>query len=125
MQNPLKYIDPDGRLVWLVVPGVCAGGGCEALLVGGGLAWAASNINWPDGLDKPIDPWTDTNSGTEAQSCPTSSGEPPLDPRERCFNGVKLQYAACMQSGTNPLICQAKRAFGILACSARSSSGDD
>ncbi|MFC3374783.1 RHS repeat-associated core domain-containing protein [Rugamonas sp. CCM 8940] len=37
--NPVKYTDPTGRFVPLVIAGVCAAGGCEA--IGGALAGAA------------------------------------------------------------------------------------
>ena len=38
---------------------------------------------------------------------------------------VRLQFAACTRSDTNPVICQAERALGLLLCSARSPDGDD
>lgn len=34
---PTIYTDPSGLFVPLVIPGLCAGGGCEALLVGTGI----------------------------------------------------------------------------------------
>lgn len=77
----------------------------------------------PPGMPDLVDP-SDTHAGTESNQCPASGG-PPSDPRERCFNGVSLQYAACLQSGTNPLLCQARRILGLLACSARSDDGDN
>lgn len=42
LQNPLTYFDPDGRLVWLAIPGICAAGGCE-LLLGGAALWCILN----------------------------------------------------------------------------------
>ena len=36
--NPVSGIDPLGLIVWMVIPGVCAAGGCEAILVGLGLS---------------------------------------------------------------------------------------
>jgi len=36
--NPVADIDPLGLIVWMVIPGVCAAGGCEAILVGLGLS---------------------------------------------------------------------------------------
>ena len=77
-------------------------------------------LDLPPGVGDLIDPWKDTNASTEANSCPTNSG-PPLDPRERCFNGVALSHSECMQSGTNPVACHAKRVLGLLLCSAKSS----
>ena len=38
--NPLMHVDPDGQLPLLVIPGICAAGGCEALI--GGAAILAS-----------------------------------------------------------------------------------
>lgn len=40
--NPFTYIDPEGRLAWLAIPGICAGGGCEAAGAALGLAWLLS-----------------------------------------------------------------------------------
>jgi RHS repeat-associated protein len=37
-QDPLRKIDPDGRAFFLVIPGLCAAGGCEILL-GGTALW--------------------------------------------------------------------------------------
>jgi len=37
-QSPLSHIDPDGRIVWFVIPGICAAGGCEALIAATGFA---------------------------------------------------------------------------------------
>lgn len=34
---PTMYTDPTGLFVPLVIPGLCAGGGCEALLIGTGI----------------------------------------------------------------------------------------
>ncbi|WP_353622035.1 RHS repeat-associated core domain-containing protein, partial [Citrobacter sp. Cpo100] len=36
--NPVTEVDPLGLIVWMVIPGVCAAGGCEAILVGLGLS---------------------------------------------------------------------------------------
>ncbi len=36
--NPITEVDPLGLIVWMVIPGVCAAGGCEAILVGLGLS---------------------------------------------------------------------------------------
>ncbi|WP_146749413.1 RHS repeat-associated core domain-containing protein [Paracidovorax anthurii] len=44
--NPIKYIDPTGLFVPLVIPGVCAAGGCEAVgavLAAGAIWWANNN----------------------------------------------------------------------------------
>lgn len=44
--NPIKYIDPTGLFVPLVIPGVCAAGGCEAVgaaLTFGAVWWANNN----------------------------------------------------------------------------------
>ncbi len=37
LNNPLRYTDPTGLLVPLVIPGICAAGGCEAIIVAGGI----------------------------------------------------------------------------------------
>jgi RHS repeat-associated protein len=34
-QNPVSYADPTGQWVWMVIPGLCAAGGCEARWDGG------------------------------------------------------------------------------------------
>jgi RHS repeat-associated protein len=31
--NPLSFTDPKGLFAWLAIPGLCAGGGCEAILL--------------------------------------------------------------------------------------------
>ncbi|GHD97678.1 hypothetical protein GCM10011445_42720 [Pseudocitrobacter faecalis] len=36
--HPVADIDPLGLIAWMVIPGICAAGGCEALLVGLGLS---------------------------------------------------------------------------------------
>jgi RHS repeat-associated protein len=41
-QNPLSYADPTGQWVWMVIPGLCAAGGCE-LLFGGTALWCMLN----------------------------------------------------------------------------------
>jgi RHS repeat-associated protein len=43
--NPLTKIDPTGRWFWIVIPGICSGGGCEIILGGmfGGIMWSATN----------------------------------------------------------------------------------
>jgi hypothetical protein len=112
LQNPLKYIDPDGRLVWLVIPGVCAGGGCEAL--GIGLAWAATTIDWPDGLDKPIDPWNDTNTEVEV---PTNILPPEIP--DQCEVAYKQEIESCNSSCSglaSKAACIAKAKFKLWIC---------
>jgi RHS repeat-associated protein len=39
--NPLRFTDPSGRFVPIVIAGVCAGGGCEAIVagIGVGVCW--------------------------------------------------------------------------------------
>ena len=80
--------------------------------------------------DKPIPPqlpgYIDPDSTyptTEAQSCPVDGG-PPLDPRERCFNGVALKFGQCMNSSTPKAVCHIQRAIGLLMCSAQSPDSD-
>jgi len=114
LHNPLKYIDPDGRLVWFVIPGICAGGGCEALLVGGGLVWTASNINWPDGLDKPIDPWNDTNTEVEV---PTNILPPEIP--DQCEVAYKQEIESCNSSCSglaSKAACLAKSKLKLWIC---------
>ncbi|MCK5355558.1 MAG: hypothetical protein KAJ63_10605, partial [Methyloprofundus sp.] len=104
LQNPLKYIDWDGRFVWVVIPGVCAGGGCEAF--GVGLVWAVSNIDWPDNLDKPIDPWNDTNTVTEVPS----NILPPEIP-DQCEVAYNQEIGRCnsnCSSSVSNIACKAK-----------------
>ncbi len=132
--SPTRHTDPYGLFVPLVIPGICAAGGCEALAVAASVAYCALNPACSQAVeniivdpDKPIppqlpgyvDPFKIT---TTTESCPTG-GEPPNDPREQCFNGVTLKYAACLQSASNPLLCQIKRAIGLLACAASSAHG--
>lgn len=49
--NPLSFVDPTGQFAWLAIPGVCAGGGCEAAAAALGLA-----------------AWMSTDSGQQAVS---------------------------------------------------------
>ena len=67
--NPVKYTDPTGRFVPLVIAGVCAAGGCEA--IGGALAGAA--IWWGLNHNKMKGPIRNDS----AETCPpgTNSGE--------------------------------------------------
>ncbi|MDY6993117.1 MAG: hypothetical protein SVR94_11010 [Pseudomonadota bacterium] len=45
--NPLTKIDPSGQWFWLVIPGLCSGGGCEAIIasIWFGTWWATNNLN--------------------------------------------------------------------------------
>lgn len=125
LDNPLRWVDPDGQAVIaaeiLVVGGVLIVGGAIINSNQNGIEWDPDQPLLPQ-LPGYVDPSSMT-TGTESESCPPPS-EPP-DPRERCFNGVQLEYAACMQSGTNPFICNMKRISGLLACSWHSPFGDN
>lgn len=76
--NPIRYIDPTGELAFLVIPFVCAGGGCEALFLATGCLLSCSD------LFRPSSPTTTlplpsinpnqyrnpaSNSSTSAESC--------------------------------------------------------
>ena len=67
--NPVRYTDPTGRFVPLVIAGVCAAGGCEA--IAGGLAGAA--IWWGLNNNKMKGPIRNDS----AETCPpgTDSGK--------------------------------------------------
>jgi RHS repeat-associated protein len=73
--NPLKYVDPDGLCpMCLVIPAVCAGGGCEAAIAAIGLgAWWWSThppVTGPKKWTRPIDytcPDDDDDDPCEAQ----------------------------------------------------------
>ena len=70
-----------------------------------------SPVGWPD-VPHPSDSPQDTQQYTE--QCPAgNNNEPPNDPRERCFNGVSLIFAACLQNGTNPITCQIDRVMAL------------
>lgn len=100
-------------------PAEIAGGAAAGAAIGGVISDIAS-IDWPSNLPKPLNPWTDTSTSSEV--CPVPQ-KPPQPERERCLNGVELRYAACMQSGRNPLVCQAQRIAGILFCNTSRSGG--
>ena len=41
-QDPLSYVDENGQFAFLIIPGICAAGGCEAIL-GGAALWCIYN----------------------------------------------------------------------------------
>lgn len=124
--NPLKYTDPTGQAVPLVyAAGVAGLSLITAYQLDKSLEETGDIVINPDKPIRPqlpgyIDP-ADTFPSTEAESCPLPGG--PDDPRERCFNGVELRFAACVAQGGNPAWCIIKRGIDLLACSAM--SGDD
>jgi len=129
--NPLTYSDPTGLLSIAACANPVNAAACAAAgigIVGTGAAIQNNAISIdpskPTAPQLPgyVDP-SSTSTGTEEIPCPPDGG-PSLDPRERCFNGVRLQYAACMSSGSNPVWCQAKRILGMLLCSAQSPDSD-
>lgn len=139
--NPVNFIDPNG-LVRLVVTGVGTGPGLGFGLGLGGSGSSNYGQSFPSGYDSngvftgeggviiPPEELPDRlkseGSYTEVSSefCPPS--EPPEDPRERCFNGAKTEYAYCLSTaGTNNLICHTRFYLRLIACSAQSPSGDD
>lgn len=77
----------------------------------------------PEDLPDRIEP-EDAHTEVSSEFCPPSG--PPEDPRERCFNGAKTEYAYCLSTaGTNNLICHTRFYLRLIACSARSPSGDN
>jgi RHS repeat-associated protein len=61
LSNPVKFTDPTGELVPIVVAGVCAGGGCEALFAGaatGALWWANNNRPKASATSGDHSPWS-------------------------------------------------------------------
>ena len=123
-----------GELAILGLPAMLAGRGSTSATVGGSLlgigalgAWAAHNNQRPK-IDptKPIVPQLPgyvppSSPHAEQPWCPKSPS--PNDPRERCFNGVELEYATRMSRGLNPVLCWVNRQVGRLMCSAQRDSG--
>jgi RHS repeat-associated protein len=113
LQSPLSHIDPDGRIVWLVIPGICAAGGCEALIVATGLAIymgtdsgkkavgaAASAIGemcTPDDREKKC---SDLNK-IDTDTCRAISRRRSAYAGSACHASASERYAACLRG--NPL----------------------
>ncbi|ECJ6058973.1 RHS element protein, partial [Salmonella enterica] len=55
--NPVADIDPLGLIAWMVIPGICAAGGCEAILVALGLS--ASVATQVDNAGRTVNPLAD------------------------------------------------------------------
>ena len=139
--NPLLYIDPFG-LTSITANGSQASSGASSsssaamsnIIRTSPAGIAASSIVYspsagegsdlvpppPYFSDNPIYPDDFVKPDTSSEQCTTqvssNNSEPPHDPRERCMNGVELQYAACLQSGRNPAICAAKRVLSQIGC---------
>lgn len=64
LNSPARYADPTGRLVPLVIPGICAAGGCEVI----GAALAAAAIKWGLVDSRKIGPIRNESQ----ESCPPS-----------------------------------------------------
>jgi RHS repeat-associated protein len=133
LNRPTQFVDPAGTQAAIPVAAAAGLGAIAICAATPSCRDAAKNISdalnrdpvidptkpLPPQLPGYIDPRT-VSTSTQAESCPPMR-EPP-SPRDRCFNGVALQFSACMQSGKNPFICQAQRILGLLFCSAQSSS---
>ncbi len=122
--NPVNLTDPKG----LVAPAV-AGVIAICRIAPQVCAATAGAILWPmvpkdDIFNPPMPkPDDDTKTHTETDSCPPMADPP--DPRERCFNGVELRYALCLQSGKNPAWCYTKKVVEALMCSVKRDGGGD
>ena len=98
--NPISNTDPTGLFVPLVIPFVCAAGGCETLLAAG----AAAALWWQQ-----HHPITNNGTGVPEQSWPTF---PPFDPtntsgadkeaREQCHAAYTAQIEACKMTTSTP-----------------------
>jgi RHS repeat-associated protein len=93
--NPLKYTDPDGLCpMCLVIPGVCAGGGCEAIGLGAiGAWWAAHNSSNGDNVIP--GPWPDSSSSDDATDNPEQC---PNDDQKKKEKNCLAVYNATLQS---------------------------
>lgn len=98
--NPISNTDPQGLFVPLVIPFVCAAGGCETLLATG----AAAALWWQQ-----HHPITNNGTGVPEQSWPTF---PPFDPtntsgadketREQCLAAYTAQIEVCKMTTSTP-----------------------
>lgn len=92
LNQPTKYTDPEGLFPFLVIPGICAAGGCETLLLGGAGWWAMQNA-----LPRPAPPGFPSAANDEQYgSCP-----PPCDELRRQLDRV---YLALTRLQLNPRI---------------------
>ena len=103
LANPIRYTDPTGRFVFLGIPAWAWATGGAATVAGIG-ATNNSSIQWPDGLDKPIDPWEDTNTGTQVPTNilpperPDNCQKKLEEDRKNCLSscGLTLTKGACL-----------------------------
>lgn len=126
--NPLSKSDPTGLCPVcpvLIPPAIAAGA----------MVMAGAALNDPIVVDptRPaipqlpgyVDPWSD--SVKTEQTCEIPN-KPPLDPRQRCMNGVNLRYLQCLARHPGApgfAYCGAQRIFGLALCNAKSGEGDD
>jgi RHS repeat-associated protein len=76
-QAALMYTDPTGLLVPLIIPGVCAAGGCEAAgaaLAAGALWWANHNSSTASAPPAANDPTYDNVRPLPPPNCPPDDG---------------------------------------------------
>ena len=131
MNNPLRYTDPRGKFVPIVIAGVCAAGGCEAIAAGlaviGGAAiyeyWNHNPINpYPAGSCLFLSGGHGKGGGIGGYGG-DFAGNPPSDdePGDRCdieyktemqycsrkFGVIPEQYGQCVQqAGINLGLCK-------------------
>jgi RHS repeat-associated protein len=116
LNNPTRLADPNGLCpVCIVIPGVCAGGGCEAM--GLALALALRKITLPNGteididLPEPVNP-NDLICTTEQ---PAQLPKIPPNPDDVCESLLNKKMEACHKS-PNFKTCAAKAFTAYLVC---------
>jgi RHS repeat-associated protein len=100
--NPLRYTDPSGKIVPLIVAGVCAEGGCEALAaLAIGTWWYLTHpITRPP--DNNVIPFPGPKVKTPAKDCP-SNGDDGCAKRARELNDLRLLWLSRRKLGPSYL----------------------
>jgi RHS repeat-associated protein len=116
LNNPLRWTDPTGEVVWFGVPAwIWVTSGTAAA----GSGWAASNAWqnsndrpgwWPPDMPHPSDPARETTESSE--SCPTepvenwdSNKTPPGTSRNMCAAWAAASYKKCRVKGNGAGSC--------------------
>ena len=94
LSSPLQNIDPTGQFAWLVIPGVCAAGGCEAILGALGLsAWMSSPAG-QEAVGKAADALSDATCPTDNDRCEIAKAD-----ARRIYNRLVVKRFPQFQSG--------------------------
>jgi RHS repeat-associated protein len=102
LNNPLRYTDPTGEIVPIVIAGVCAAGGCEALAVLGTAALGYAYYEW--NAHNPYNPmgpntcYLHSNRGGSGGRGGGIFGNPPLtdnEPGDDCDVEYKQEMEYC------------------------------